>query len=394
MKINLRKFFYVNFFIASFVWLPFFQYTIWLQLKNVLFIVLAGLVLINTKMKIHHFSIVKILFIYSLLMTIPLLNTIFLNGFNLSLIIYAYAPFLLIIILSKFQNFEKLFSFSLLIYISAICIHSLYIIYTRFFGGNVAPTALVGGWAKIPIATMGFTNSSTAMSPLIGLAILIVLLNEKIKYKSKILLIPILFYALLLTGGEGGLLSLVATFAMALLIYLRINKYVVTVGIFIFLYFVIQYADMLLHFDRKILMSYEEHLASWYAGIMMFIDHYIVGVGFFNSPNYFEMYIPNLNIETAITAKTLQPHNPMILILAEAGLFGGLAFLLLLIYVIMLIRKNIVKRNILLPTYILMYYLFVSIFEPWPFISNFYFNYLAYMSILALEYNLKGKNHG
>lgn len=322
IKFNLRKFFYLNVFISSFIWLPLFPYTIWMQFKNIIFIILFGLILINRKMKIHNLSIVKILFMYSVLMTVPLINTIILNGFNLSFIVYAYAPLMLILVLARFKNYEKVYSFSLIVYVSTIIIHSMYIIYTSFFGGNIAPVALAGGWGNMPIAVMGFTNSHTAMSPLLGLAVLIVLLFREIKLKYKIILTPILFYALLLSGGEGGLLSLFATLSLGTLFYLRINKYITFFSILALLYVLIPYADQLLHLDSKILMSYEEHLASWYAGLMMFKEHYLVGVGFFNSPEHFYLYVPYLNIETTITTDSLQPHNPLILLLAEAGQIG------------------------------------------------------------------------
>lgn len=335
----------------------------------------------------------KITLLYMLLILPSFLVSIDIYGLRqASFISYIIMPFLFCFVFSNFEDKKSALRISGGYFLVAVLIHSSYIMYTYLGGPNLAPFTVVGPWSRSPIAVMGFTSAHTAVAPMIAVAIgflLIVLRGQSIPRHNHttwgwIGLAAILAVALLLTGGEGGMVALAVSLA-----YLWCRKLKVAVPALLLSPFVIYLALPFLEAVVNPVMQSTlfEHKFSWLYGWEIFRNNPLFGVGFSQSSDIFYSSQAMVPISGKIYTQRLTPHSSLLANLAEGGVFAGIALMLVWFtggYYMHKTRKSNAPE-VKFAAFAAVYYFMLSFIEPWPYVSNFFSSVLLFMSLVTLE---------
>lgn len=137
------------------------------------------------------------------------------------------------------------------------------------------------------------------------------------------LLLLVSLGGILATQSRGGLLGLAAGFGVT------VNRYVKNKVLLIMLLVVFMAGIMILSgiSDRSVSStdgldnSAQGRLDAWYAGLRMVFRHPLTGVGFFQFPSNYLRYVVN-----PVQWQQMTAHNTFILVLAEIGIPGFVAF--------------------------------------------------------------------
>lgn len=281
-------------------------------------------------------------------------------------------------------------------FVFGIVLNVLYIFFTYFTGTNHAPRSIVGGWATNNPAYFGFTNSHTGLSPMIGAALIFTLFLPGLvqKRKWKIYFVFFLCSGIILTQGEGGIISTVLAFSGLFLISKIKSPNYRGIGIimsFVLIIFLFLFPPTFVLDHPKLSSTFYEHTASTLVGLQIFQENLLFGVGLENVYESSTYFFEKLEIGRKMTTNSLQPHNPLIQVLAEGGIFLGVLFILLWKKIISLtIRQDCrTTHHTKWISAIIFLYLFAGLFEPWPFISNIFYNFPLYIALIELERNTK-----
>lgn len=281
-------------------------------------------------------------------------------------------------------------------FVLGIILNVLYIFYTYLTGTNHAPSSIVGGWATNNPAYFGFTNSHTGLSPMIGAALIFTLFLPGLvtKRKWKIFLVFFLSSGLVLTQGEGGIISTFLALSGLFLISKVKNLYYRGIGIIsvlvVIIYLFLSPPTYILD-HPELSSTFYEHTASTMVGLQIFQENLLFGVGLENVYESSTFFFDKLDLGREMTTNSLQPHNPLIQLLAEGGIFIGVLFILIWKKIISLtIRQHSnISNHTNWITAIIFLFLFVGLFEPWPFISNIFYNFPLYIGLIELERSTK-----
>ena len=201
----------------------------------------------------------------------------------------------------------------------------------------------------------------------------VLLVNKSTIYKIALLSITLL--NLVLLQSRSALLALVISF-----LFLVLHK----IDFFKKRIFLISFAGLILTFLSILLLrqigTYEyftsildfnntdslrsstiiERLYLWKSSLLMFCDHYLIGVGLGNWAIYFPNY--GLTLWRLRQGEVImqRPHNDIFENFCESGIFGGLLFMTILIYPLVISIKN--KKKVFI-TVGLISYCIISLFS-------------------------------
>ena len=368
-------------------WIPYVAVQTVSLMKSSLFVLCLVPVLSRGEIKLS--PLVKTMFLYGVILIFPIIYSVGLHGVEqVSAAKYAVIPILIAFIMSILPHRDTLLIVMISFLVGAV-LNSLWIVFTWHFNLNVAPYSVVGTRAFLPYSVMGLTNSHTLASPLIGIAIGLVLLGEKfwvilrIKLVRYILLVLMIF-AQFLTTGEGGILvTIAALVSVAVIKRLWFPRFFVFLGIF---FSIITLSIVGPYLNDSLYASYVEHTAANYAGISIFFDNLIFGTGFEMSYYEFNRAISGSFYDQKIYSDSLTAHMPVILMAAEAGLFGLVAYAFLIMFVIKCLGKMNRDDDLSVVSYFIIVFFFVlSLLEPWPMIMNFYVLFIFYAALNYLS---------
>jgi O-antigen ligase len=145
------------------------------------------------------------------------------------------------------------------------------------------------------------------------------------KYIVTWLCLPVLLYALYLTGSRGSFLALIASLVSFVILKSRSKKGVM-IGLFL--------AALLLLIGPSRMDTYTDEssrgrVEAWYSALQMFYSHPFFGVGYGNFTEHNE----------------LTAHNSFFLVLAELGIVGFTFFCGLFFFPLMWVKKNIFQKS-------------------------------------------------
>lgn len=374
--------------LGVFSWFPWVPDAVLSALKMGVFLILICYTIKGGQINIE--KPLPYIFLYSAFLAPPLIYSIFILGpSQLSQITYLIIPIFMGIIISGLNHKELALVAVLSGFVYGVLVHAIWIIASYLLSYNPAPFSIVGGYSTLPYSVMGLANSHTMASPLLGLAGGILLFATSslagplAHTRYKLPLIIFLFSAQSLTGGEGGMIVyFAAVFGVVLLQYFR-KPLLIAISAMLLTYLAFNIVGPYL--SDSLYTSYLEHKIANSAGLEMFVENPLFGVGFSQSYIHFNDVISELFYSEKLYSNSLTPHTPYGLILAEAGLFG-LAALTALLFCVMQSIKNVSGGNPLdkASYFVLLYFLLLSFLEPWPMISNFYVLYIFYGSLIYL----------
>lgn len=375
-------------FFGVFSWIPLVSLQLLSFIKIGFFSTLIVIVIL--KKQFRGLEILPWISLYGLLLLIPYIYSVLTLGPSLlSTIKFCLIPVLMIVVLGLFERVEDAClvvfrGFLLGVFCSAIWIYTSYA-----FSYNPSLESVSGGLSYLPYSVMGLSNTHTMASPLLGIAGgLILLCGEVIwrgfeKYSLKVAGFCFLLYAQVLTTGEGGILVYIAAL-FCVFIVSRIGLPVL-IPIFSVVGAYLAFNVVGPYLSDSLYASYIEHKIANVAGFQIFIDHPFWGVGFEQSYQHFGGAIASLFYSEHLYSESLTPHNPYGLLMAEAGLFGFIAILLLVGCLLVAFSKVVPSCKMSLASYFVLVFLFLlSILEPWPMVSNFYVSYIFYASLAYL----------
>lgn len=311
------------------------------------------------------------------------------DDFQLSSAIdYSIVALLLYISIGNFRVYSALPSLLEGVYFFSL-ISSLYTIISWYTSTNLAPEAVIHSRVSLDYNTMGFSYSHTVAAPTYCIGI-IFLWSQRANHSSLVFFpaLLILLGGLYLTTGEASAISLLLS---SFLLYLPGIGRVVLLSFLHFGYLTFIHYAPTLSLTRlgDFLPTIAERLASLYAGFSMLKGNFWFGSGPGNSGLHFNSLSESYGLSYLVTGETLQPHSPFILLISEFGFWGILAGLLLFF----LLCKALLQRGndplFLLFQNIVGYFAIVSLFEPWPFVSNLFITIVALLS-LALVFSIYG----
>ena len=201
----------------------------------------------------------------------------------------------------------------------------------------------------------------------------VLLVNKSTIYKISLLSITIL--NLVLLQSRSALLALVISFLF--LVFHKIDFFKKRI-------FLISFAGLILTFISIVLLrqigtveyftsildfnntdslrssTIIERIYLWKSSLMMFCDHYLIGVGVGNWAIYFPNY--GLTLWRLRQGEVImqRPHNDIFENFCESGVFGGLLFMTILIYPLVISIKN--KKKVFI-TVGLISYCIISLFS-------------------------------
>lgn len=174
--------------------------------------------------------------------------------------------------------------------------------------------------------------SHVLFSRFIGAAFILSLFS-KLNYKYKAIILSILLLGLLYSGARGPLL-----FILLLLVYYIIRNYKNnnTIKILFLIFFVIAiFFFFFINFSNKRILELlminnflksdgvVVRIASWGIAIKMFLDNYIFGAGLGGF---------DTNLYSELGAQLHYPHNIILEVLSELGIFGFILFSIIMIF--------------------------------------------------------------
>jgi hypothetical protein len=368
-----------------FSWIPFIPTAFLTAAKVGLFSFVILFVFLNksfVKVKLLPFIL-----IYSALLFIPYVYSLFMLGQSqISTIKYSLIPLLMVVLLGAHENHTDVVRVIFRGFLVGVFLHSCWVIISYALSFNPAPFSVVGGLAFLPYSVMGLANSHTMASPLIGLALGMVLFSGQTIFKNldnvylRYSLVLFFLLSQILTTGEGGLLVFIASYMC--LISLRYFNRPVLVPLLAFTCAYLAFNVVGPYLSESLYSSYLEHSIANRAGFEIFLKNPFFGVGFEQSYYHFESVISSIFYNEKLYSASLTAHTPYGLLMAEAGLFGFFAIAIIISCVIYAFsRVKVQSPRALTSYYTLIYLLLLSLLEPWPMISNFYVLYVFYASL-------------
>jgi hypothetical protein len=270
----------------------------------------------------------------------------------------------------------------LMYFLASVILHAAYIILSYMLKINLASFEQVGPASFYEYSANGLANSHVMAGTILSLGTGLLIFTDV--YKSKYIrygVVLVLLTALYLTGSEGGVLSLLAASVSVFLVRrygrpLIINSLMLVLG-------VLALFNIESYLDEVLFTSLNEHVVSIRFGYDLFVNNYLTGVGIDQSQKLFLENAGAFLEQGVLYGENLQPHNVMIRMAAELGVFGIIASLVLYIGVPALVGRGLnygKYADALL--FVVFVYMCASLIEPWPMVSNFYASYLFYISIV------------
>ena len=213
--------------LGTFSWLPGMPMALLAVIKGSVFFLLVVDAIKKGQLLVDR--LLPFILIYAALLAVPFVNSVIDIGFSqVTQVSFWVIPILMIIIMTTVDSNARMVSSVFTGFVYAGLLHAFWVIFTYLLSYNPSPESIVGsGLASRSFSVMGFANSHTMASPLLGISGGIVLFSSPYligpisKVSFRLYILSFLLLAQVLTGGEGGLLVYLAAVA----------------GVFIFKYF-------------------------------------------------------------------------------------------------------------------------------------------------------------
>ena len=350
--------------ISTLYWLPFVPVATFLIFKDVFFISTFVYIVVNSKFSAYFGREFLVLL---LLLGLLFLRDLFVSPINASI---RYLPLIFTTVTLatiNYQSFRLIRNELVRGLLVGSTLNALYLLLSLYQGFSMAPASLVGGWASHYYAPYGLTNSHTLLSPLLAISVIHAF------SRGKYILTVLLGFALVLTNGEGGILSTIIIFLVYLGFKVVKNRLIFLLITTLLLLRIIPFVLEFAMSDNALLLTINEHFYSTKLGLEIFRNNILFGVGSSQLYELAEHYSSSVSgIEgISVFTKSLEPHNFLAYTLAAGGIVSGV--LIFYLYVI-LIQRIVNDRMFASSSKVIGIFMIVSLLEPWVFVGNIYMN--------------------